>query len=77
MNFACKWTEPENMLSETNQTQNDRYDMYSLICGISHKEWVFTSLANRFLPPLLIRFQMCLSFFLYQYRNETTPKRPQ
>ena len=33
MNFAGKWMELENTLSEVTQTQNDMHGMYSLISG--------------------------------------------
>jgi hypothetical protein len=32
--FACKWTEPENILSEVSQVQKAKGHMFSLICGI-------------------------------------------
>jgi hypothetical protein len=32
MNFAGKWMELENILSEVIQTQKKMYGMYSLIC---------------------------------------------
>ena len=35
MSFAATWTDPEIIiLSEINQTQKDKYDMTSLMCGI-------------------------------------------
>ena len=35
MLFAVTWMDPEIMiLSEVNQTQKDKYDMVSLMCGI-------------------------------------------
>ena len=37
MNFAGKWMELENILSEVTQTQKDVYGMYSLVSGIGHK----------------------------------------
>ena len=33
MNFAGKWMELENILSEVTQTQKDMHGMYSLISG--------------------------------------------
>ena len=33
MNFADKWMELENILSEVSQTQKDMYGMFSLISG--------------------------------------------
>ena len=33
LNFAGKWMEPENILSEANQTQKDIHGMYLLISG--------------------------------------------
>jgi hypothetical protein len=32
--FAGKWMELKIMLSEVNQTENDRYHMFSLLCRI-------------------------------------------
>ena len=33
LSFAGKWMEPENILSEANQTQKDIHGMYLLISG--------------------------------------------
>ena len=33
MPFAATWMELEGMLSEVNQSEKDRYHMFSLICG--------------------------------------------
>ena len=34
LKFACKWMDLENIiLSEVNKTQEDKYNMYSLISG--------------------------------------------
>ena len=33
MNFADKWMELENILSEVSQTQKNMYGMFSLISG--------------------------------------------
>ena len=37
LNFAGKWMELENILSEVTQTQKDNYHMYSLTGGFKHK----------------------------------------
>ena len=38
MNFAGKWMELENILSEVTQTQKDMHDIYSPISGLAKKK---------------------------------------